>query len=86
MGLCSAISFKRSRRELAIDVAEHVYVSWKITKIRITPVYPTKTGIVLDGGLVFTVKDRDQILSKLTDAPNLIILGSVSHQNQKKNW
>jgi len=27
IGLCSAISFKRSRRELSIDVAEHRFMS-----------------------------------------------------------
>ena len=38
--LCSAISFKRSRWELSIDVAEHtVGRRWKITKIRTTPVW-----------------------------------------------
>jgi len=36
-GLCSAISLKRSRRELSIDVAEH-RSTLKITKKSITPV------------------------------------------------
>jgi len=36
--LRSPILFKRSRRELSIDMAEHTGLCWKITKIRSTPV------------------------------------------------
>jgi len=36
--LCSALSFKRYRRELSFDEAEHVGLSLKMTKIRTTPV------------------------------------------------
>jgi len=38
IGLCSAISFKMSRRELSIDVAEHRPMIKKNTKIRTAPV------------------------------------------------
>jgi len=39
IGLCSAISFKRSRLKISADVTEHrSNVSRKITKKRITPV------------------------------------------------
>jgi len=50
INLCSVTSFKRSRRELSIDVAEH-RLSWKITKIRIVYYrrfsFTSKTGIEL---------------------------------------
>ena len=57
IGLCSAISIKRSRRELSIDVAEH-RSTLKITKIRTNPFlvsYP-KHGIPKIGVCFYWVR------------------------------
>ena len=55
IGLCSAMLFKRSRRELSIDVAEHD-LGRKITKIHTSPVlvsYPEQLQYFRKRGFCF---------------------------------
>jgi len=54
VGLCSALSFKRSRRELSIHVAEHRSMS-KNYEYYPRCSFITKTGIAPKRGFVFTV-------------------------------
>jgi len=73
IGLCSAISFKRSRRELSIDVAEH-RSTLKNYQIRTTPVlvsYPKQ--------IYYSPKKRGLFLLKVFTRFIFLVKIYVSH-------
>jgi len=79
---CSAISFKRSRRELSIDVAEHRFT----LKININTQYPRfsfipktgtafpKTGFVFVGLKKITVKILNEFRLYRTENKEFILI------------
>ena len=60
IGLCLAISLKRSRRELSIDVAEHRHTlkQPKYTILQVLFHIQNKYSVPRNGGFVFTVFER----------------------------